>query len=140
MATEFDSKKWGAVIAIPFGAANATTGESNTDLTCAGGQTTLFVAPASGSIMGISANCPAITAGTITLKPHKASTEFAETGVPTAVLSSANDTNGTYATVRPDALRFVAGDAIGISMTSTTTLDPTNTLDVEAVLFVQLDA
>lgn len=140
MATEFDAKKWGAIIAVPFGAANATTGESNTDLTCAGGQTTLFVAPAAGSVLGISANCGAVTAGTITLKPHKASTEYAEVGVPAPVLSSANDTNGTYATVRPDALRFVAGDTLGISMTSTTTLDPTNTLDVEAVLFVQLDA
>lgn len=140
MATEFDSKKWGAIIAIPFGAANATTGEDATDLTCGGGQTTLFVAPASGSVLGLSANCPAITAGTVTLQVHKASTEFAETGAPVAVLSSANDTNGTYATVRPDALRFAAGNTLGISMTSTTTLDPTNTIDVEAVLFVQLDA
>lgn len=139
MTTEFDSKKWGAVLAVPFGAANATTGEDATDLTCAGGQSTVFIVPAAGSVLGISANCAAITAGSVTLTPHKASTEFTQTGVPQPVLSSANDTNGTYATIRPGVLRFVAGDAIGISMTSTTTLNPTNTLDVEAVLFIQLN-
>ncbi len=140
MATEFDGKKWGTILAIPFGAANATTGEADTDLTAAGGQTTLFVAPGAGSVIGISANSPAITAGSVTLSPHKAGTEFTESGTPAPVLSSANDTNGTYATVRPGALSFVAGDTLGISMTTTTTLDPTNTVDVEAVLFIQLDA
>ena len=140
MATEFDSKKWGAILAIPFGAANATTGESNTDLTAAGGQTTVFIVPAGGSILGISASCPAITAGSVTLTPHKASTEYAHLGVPQPVLSSTNDTNGTYGTIRPGVLTFAAGDAIGISMTSTTTLNPTNTIDVEAVLFIQLNA
>lgn len=139
MATEFDSAKHGTILAIPFKLTNATTGESNTDLTFAGGATTLFVAPGAGSVIGISANCAAITAGTITLKPHNAGTEFTDTGVPTAVLSSDNDTNGTYATVRPQALTFSAGATLGISATTTTTLDPTNTLDVDAVLFVQLN-
>lgn len=138
MATEFDSKKWGATLAIPFSKSNVTTGASNEDLAL-GGAGTLFVAPAAGSIIGISAYCAAITAGTITLTPHKASTEVATTGVPQPVLSSTQDTNGTYATVRPGAITFVAGDTLGISATTTTTLDPTNTLDVDAVLFIQLN-
>lgn len=138
MATEFDGQKWGAYLAIPFAKSNITTGASNEDLGLAGAGTT-FVAPAAGSIVGISASCAAVTAGTMTLTPHSASTEIATTGVPQPVLSSANDTNGTYATVRPGAITFAAGATLGISVTSTTTLDPTNTLDVDAVLFIQLN-
>lgn len=133
------SPKFGSVVAIPFKGANATTGESNTDLTWAGGTLTYFVAPVAGSVVGISATCAAITAGTITLLPHKAGTEFTETGVPSPVLSSTADTNGTYATVRANALTFAAGDTLGLSITTTTTLDPTNTLDVDATLFVVLN-
>jgi hypothetical protein len=137
MATEFDAKH-GAFLAIPFAKSNITTGASNEDLALAGALTT-FIAPAAGSVVGISGSCPAITAGTATLKPHKASTEYAEVGTPAPVLSSTQDTNGTYATVRPGALTFAAGDSLGISVTSTTTLDPTNTIDVDAVLFIQLN-
>lgn len=138
MATEFDAKKHGAILAIPFAKSNLTTGLSNSDLALGGAGTT-FVAPAAGSVIGISASCAAVTAGSATLKPHKASTEYAEVGVPSPVLSSANDTNGTYATVRPGALTFAAGDTLGISVTTTTTLDPTDSLDVDAVLFLQLN-
>jgi hypothetical protein len=139
MATEFDSKKFGAFLAIPFTLTNATTGNSNTDLLVAGGAGTVFCAPASGSVVGVSAATAAITAGTITLTPHSAGTEFAVAGTPTAVLSSAFDTNGTQGTTYPGLVRFAAGDTLGISATTTTTLNPTNTLDVDAFLFVQLD-
>lgn len=139
MSDNFDSKKFGSIVAIPFSKANLTTGESNTDLALAGG-TADFIAPVAGSIVGISAACAAITAGTITLKPHKASTEYAEVGTPAPVLNATNDVGGSYASVRPNALSFAAGDRLGISATTTTTLDPTNTLDVDAVLFIQLDA
>ena len=115
MATEFDAKKWGAVLAIPFTLTNATTGLSNSDLVFAGGGSTGFVAPGAGSVIGISARCAAITAGTITLSPHKAGTEYAESGVPTPALSSAQDTNGTYGTVRPGALTFAAGILRGLA-------------------------
>ncbi len=138
MATEFDPKKFGSMIAIPFSKSNITTQASNEDLALAGGVTT-FIAPAAGSIIGISAACAAITAGTMTLTPHKASTEYANVGTPIPALTSDNDTNGTYATVRPGAVTFAAGDALGISVTSTTTLNPTNTLDIDAVLFIQLN-
>ncbi len=138
MATEFDGKKHGAIVAIPFSKTNITTGAANEDLGLAGAGTT-FVAPAAGSIIGISASCAAITAGTMTLKAHKASTEVTVSGAPAPVLSSANDTNGTYATAPVGAVSFAAGDTLGISVVSTTTLDPTNTLDIDAVLFVQLN-
>lgn len=139
MATEFDPGKFGAILAIPFTKTNVTTGAANEDLTFAGGALPYFVAPGAGSVIGISANCAAVTGGTITLKPHIASTEFTDTGIPTTVLSSTADTNGAYATVRPGALTFAAGNTLGISATTTTTLDPTNTLDVDAVLFIQLN-
>lgn len=138
MADEFDGKKFGASIAIPFAKSNLTTGLSNSDLALAGAGT-LAVMPRGGSVVGISASCAAITAGTATLKPHKAGTEYAEIGTPAPALSSDNDTNGTYVTVRPGALTFAAGDTLGISVTTTTTLNPTDTLDVDAVLWVQLN-
>ena len=139
MATEFDSKKFGTFLSIPFTLTNATTGNSNTDLTIGGGAGTLFCAPSDGSIVGISAVTAAITAGTITLTPHAASTEYAVAGTPTAALSSSYDTNGTYGTTYPGLVTFAAGDTLGISATTTTTLNPTNTLDVDAYLFIQLD-
>ena len=136
---DFDVKKFGPIIPVPFTLTNATTGNSNTDLLFAGGANTLFVAPKAGSIVGISAATAAITAGTITLKAHKAGTEFTQTGAPAPVLSSTADTNGTYAVADVGLVRFAAGDTLGISAVSTTTLDPTNTLDIEATLFIQLD-
>lgn len=138
MSDTYDAKKHGAIIAIPFFKANLTTGASNEDLGLGGGGTT-FVAPRAGSIIGISASCAAITAGTISLTPHSASTEIATTGVPIPVLSSDNDTNGTYVNVRPGAITFAAGAQLGISATTTTTLNPTNTLDADATLFIQLN-
>jgi hypothetical protein len=138
--SEFDAKKFGSVMCVGFTLTNATTGNDNTDLKVAGGENTLFVAPTSGSIIAITAACQALTAGTVTLQAHKASTEFTAAGRPVAVLSSTADTNGTVATAATGAVRFAAGDTLGISAVSTTTLNPTNTADVEAFLFIQLDA
>lgn len=140
MSDTFDSGKHGAIFAIPFATSNVTTQAANQDMVLASGLATGYVAPRSGSIVGISAACGAITAGGIALKPHKASTEYAVAATPAPVLGADNDTNGTYANARPGALRFAAGDTIGISLSATTTaLDPTNALDVDAFLHIQLD-
>jgi hypothetical protein len=138
MSDTFDTKKHGAIIAIPFFKANLTTGASTEDL-ARGGAGVTFIAPRSGSVIGISASCAAITAGTITLTPTSAGTEIATTGVPQPALTSDNDTNGTYVNVRPGAITFAAGAQLGISATTTTTLNPTNTLDADATLFIQLN-
>lgn len=136
MSDYFDAGKHGAVVAIPFGKANLTTGESNTDLTL--NQDTLAVMPAAGSVIGIGTRVnAAITAGTITAKPHKAGTEYAEESTPAPALSSA--AQSSQATAAPGKLSFDAGDTLGVSVTTTTTLDPTNSLDIDAVLYVQLD-
>lgn len=140
MSDVFDDKKYGASVAIHFFATNVTTGASNQDLALAGSAGTYYIAPRPGSVVGITSACGAITAGTITAKPHLASTEYAQVGVPSPVLDATNDVGGTYATLRPGAIRFAAGAALGVSVTSTTTLDPTNTLDVDAYLHVVLDA
>lgn len=136
MGDEFNVKKFGAIVAFPFSKANLTTGEADTDLTA--GQGTLHVMAKGGSVvaLGIQSNA-AITAGTITAKAHSSSTEFADTGAPAPVASS--DNQGSFATVRPGAVTFDAGDSLGVSVTTTTTLDATDTLDVDAVLYVQLD-
>lgn len=136
MADTFDAGKFGAILAIPFNKANLTTGESNTDLTA--GQDTLHVMPAAGSVVGVGIRSnAALTAGTITATPQAAGTEYADTGVPQPVVNATNQ--ASYATVRPGALTFAAGATLGISVTTTTTLNPTNSVDVDAILFVQLN-
>lgn len=133
----YNAGRHGAIIAIPFVLTNATTGLANSDLVL-GGATTLLTLPWSGSVIGISARASAaLTAGTITLKAHAASTEYTQTGLPAPVISSA--AQSSYASVRPSVLTFAAGGTVGISATTTTTLDATNTLDVDAFLYVQLD-
>lgn len=140
MSDAFDSKKFGGILAIPFAATNVTTGASDQDLVLGSAlAAAVYIPPRAGSIVAISAACGAVTAGTITLKAHRTSVEVTEVGAPAPALSSNNDTNGTYATVRPGAVRFSAGQPIGLSITSTTALDPTNTLDVDAFLHIQLD-
>lgn len=129
--------KHGFPVAIGFSKANMTTGESNTDLLRGTGGT-LWTAPKAGSIVGLEITASAaITAGTITAKPHAASTEYADVGVPAPACSSA--AQGSYAVARARAIRFAAGDKIGVSVTTTTTLDPTDSLDVGASLLVVLD-
>lgn len=136
MADIFDAGKFGAILAIPFSKANVTTGESNSDLTL--GQDTLAVMPQSGSVIGVTIRAnAAITAGTITAKSQAAGTEHTDTGAPAPACSSAAQVS--YATVRPGAVTFSAGDTLGVSVTTTTTLNPTDSLDVDAILFVQLD-
>lgn len=137
MAGEFSVPGNPGPFCISFKIANATTGESNTDLSRDGGNT-LWVAPKNGSIVGIGVACSAaITAGSATFRAHSASTEIADASYPAPVCSSAN--RHSYATVRPRALTFSAGDALGVSVTTTTTLDATNTLDFDADLYVILD-
>jgi hypothetical protein len=137
MADHFDSDKFGVIMAFgPFTDANVTTGEANTDMVL--GQMNYAVAPGDGSVVGIAACADsAIVAGSITLRAHKASTEFGEYGYPAPVLSSAAQVS--YASIRPGAITFSAGDRLGLSLSTTTTLDATNVRDVDGYLFVQIE-
>ncbi len=137
MADTFNAEKFGAYLTIPFSKTNLTTGASNEDLALAGGGT-LYVAPYSGSVVALSSrSAAAITAGTITVSVHAASTELTQAASPTNALSSA--AQATYDTAAPGLVSFAAGATLGISVTTTTTLDPTNTLDVDGFLVVQLN-
>jgi hypothetical protein len=126
MADTFNPK-FGAIVALPFSVADAVTNQSNVDLASKATGGTLVTMPAAGSILGISVSASAnVTAGTATFRAHKASTEFAETGYPAPQLNStAGSSNGTYASIRPGAIKFAAGDKIGVSYTSTTDCAPT---------------
>jgi hypothetical protein len=136
MANEFDTKH-GNMVAIPFAKANAVTNQSNTDIALAGGNT-IFVAPKAGSVVGLSVNASAaLTAGTLSVRAHKDGTEFAQSGYPNPELTSS--AQESYASVRPRALTFSAGEGLGVSYTSSTTLDPTNTNDIDAILYVVFD-
>jgi hypothetical protein len=133
MADKFDPK-YGQVVALgPFTAANITTGAANQDLALASVGSTITMLHA-GSVIGLSLEpYGTVTGGSITASAHKSSSELANTPAP---VSDETNTLGTYATVRPGVVSFAAGDKLGVSVTSTTTLAPTNTVDVAAVLYV----
>lgn len=136
MADKFDPK-FGQVVALgPFTAANITTGAANQDLALASAGTTITMLHA-GSVVGLSLEpVGTVTGGSITASVHASSTEYGNTPAP---VSDATNTAGTYATARPGAVTFSAGAKLGVSVSSTTTLAPTNTVDVAAVLYVVYD-
>ena len=139
MTDIFDAGKFGAIVALPFQVANAVTSATNTDLTVPGGANTLYVMPHAGSVVGISVKASAdVTAGSANFRAHKASTEFADSGYPNPTLDATNS-NASYAKVNHGALRFAAGNSIGVSYSSTTDAAPTNTNDYDVLLFVSLD-
>ena len=140
MGDEFNAGKYGAILTIPFTASNIATNATATDLTRAGG-TDRWVPPKSGSVIGISVRLSAaITAGTLSFRAHKDSTEFAQSGYPNPSLASTSGiSQESYASIRPGVLVFSADEGVGISFASSTDMAPTNTNDVDADLFVQLD-
>ncbi len=141
MGDEFNAGKYGAILALPFGVANAVTNQTNTDLTVADvSADTLHLMPKSGSVVGISIHASAaVTAGTVSFRAQKDGTEFAQTGYPNPGLESVTNSQESYASIRPGVLTFSAGDALGVSYTSSTDAAPTNTNDYSVLLFVQLD-
>lgn len=141
MGDEFDAGKFGAVVGLPFGVANAVTAQTNTDLTASDATyvNTLFVMPAGGSVVGISVQASAaVTVASAIFRAHKDGTEYAIAGYPAPTLDTTN-TQQSYASIRPGVLTFSAGEGLGVSYTSTTNMAPTNTNDFTAVLWVQLD-
>ena len=138
MADHYDAGKFGSVVVFgPFTASNVTTEASNQDL--AVGQMNYAVVPYGGSVVGISACLSAaVSAGSITVRAHKASTELGAYGYPTAVLDATN-TIASYGSAAPGAVTFSAGDRLGLSIVSTTTLDA-ETKEIDAYLILQLNA
>ena len=143
MGDEFNAGKYGAVVALVYGVANAVASQTNTDLTLSDATyvNTLATMPKGGSVVGISVQAStALTAGTCSFRAHKDGTEFAQSGYPNPGLNSvAGTTTESYATIRPGVLTFSADEAIGVSYTSDATFAPTNTNDFAAILWVQLD-
>ena len=138
--TDYFDPKFGAIVPIPFGVANGVTNKTNEDLAGPGADAnTLVLMPKSGSIVGISVQASAaVTAGTVTFRAHKDGTEFPQSGYPAPVLNATNG-NESHASIRPGALTFAAGDALGVSYTSSTDAAPTDSNDYGAILWVQLD-
>jgi hypothetical protein len=137
MADYFDGKKFGSVVAFgPFTAANVEDDSSNVDL--AYGQSSYAIMPVGGSVIAVSvyANA-AVTHGSGTVRAHSSSTELADTGYPAPVLNATN-TQVSYASVRPGAVTFSAGDKLGLSIVTDTTWSP-ETLEVDGWLFVQFN-
>ena len=137
MADIYDPK-YGAILAIPFHKTNVTTEAANEDCLAQDGVGTLHIMPAAGSVLGLTINASgAITAGSIAARVHSSGTEIATTGYPTDTATSTNE--NSYSHPAPGALRFAAGAMLGVSVSGTTTLDPTNTEDVTCLLIVALD-
>ena len=143
MGDEFNAGKYGAIVALDFGVANAVTNKTNEDLTFSDAtyNNTLVNMPKGGSVIGISVHASAaVTAGTVSFAAHKDGTEFAQSGFPNPTLNStAGTSQESYASIRPGILTFSADEALGVSYTSATDAAPTNTNDYSAVLWVQLD-
>lgn len=145
MGSDFVNPKFGSVVAIPFAVANAITQRTNTDMVLPGGNT-LAVMPFAGSVIGLGVRASAeVTAGAATFKAHKDGTEFSDVGAINVGIAANTDTTAvddleTQGTCRPGVMRFNAGDAIGVSYSSSTDLNPTNTNDFDAVLVVMLDS
>ena len=137
MPSDVFHPKFGGVVGIPFTVSNAVTAQTAVDLTLAGGNT-LIIAPQAGSVVGVAVKASAnVTGGTIAFSPHKASTEFAQSGFPNPTLTSAAGvSNASYATVRPGVCTFAAGDTLGVSYTSATDMAPSSTSDFDVVLYV----
>lgn len=139
MADHFDAGKFGAIVPFTFYIQDATTGASDTDLQFTADTTTVTM-PYSGSVVGISVGASAdVVGGAATFKAHKASAEYADSGAPAVVLNETNS-NAAYGTIRPGVLKFSAGQKVGVSVTTSSDLDPTNSADFTAVLWVQLNA
>jgi hypothetical protein len=138
MADHYDAGKFGSFVVFgPFTAENVTTEASNQDL--AVGQMSYAVVPYGGSVVGIAACLSAaVSAGSITVRAHKAGTELDAYSYPTAVLDATN-TISSYGSAAPGAVTFSAGDRLGLSITGSATLDA-ETKEVDAYLIVQLNA
>jgi len=135
MAGEFTTEHFG--FALPYAVANAVTNAADVDLTLTGGNT-LMVMPKAGSVIGIAVRATAdLTAGSATFEVHKDGTEYADKSAP--VLTLSDTVQESYASVRRGALTFAAGEAVGVSYSSSTDAAPTNTNDYDAVLFVAFD-
>lgn len=143
MGNDYYHEKFGAFLALPFGIANAVTAAAAVDLHYSDivMNNTLFIPPASGSVVGISVAASAeVTAGSVSFAAHKDGTEFTQTGYPNPTLNTtAATTQESYVNVRPGVLTFAAGEGLGVSYTSSTDCAPTNTNDYAVTLFVQLD-
>jgi hypothetical protein len=141
MGDEFDAGKYGAIVALQFGVANAVTEKTAEDLTTADASAvnTLVTMPKAGSVVGITVDASAeVTAGTVTFAAQKDGTEFAQSGFPNPGLSTTY-TNKTYASIRPGVLTFSAGEAVGVSYTSSTDMEPTDSNDFSVLVLVQFD-
>ena len=141
MPSDVFHPKFGNAVAIPFKVANAVTAQTAVDLSMDGGNT-LAVALHGGSVVGIGVVTNAdITAGTIAFSPHKAGTEFAQSGFPNPTLSSAVGVSAaSYASVRPGVCTFSDGDTLGVSYTSSTDMAPSSTNDFDVLLYVVYNA
>jgi hypothetical protein len=145
MGSDFVNSKHGNVVAIPFTIENATVSTTAVDLALAGGNVTLVPMPFDGSIVGISARAStAIDTGSATFQVHKEGTEYSDQSALSVKIEATTDTTSdvdleTQGSVRPGVMRFSAGDAIGVSYTSSTDMDPTNSNDFDVILFAVLE-
>jgi hypothetical protein len=140
MADTFNPK-FGNMVAIPFTVSNPDTGASNTDIKVSSGINSLVPMPLAGSVVGISVKGnDNLTAGTITVKAHIASTEWTDAGALSVQLTSASgSSNAKYSSVRPGVMQFSAGNEIGVSYSTAAAYAPT-TIDFDVVLFVMFNA
>lgn len=137
---DYFNPKFGSVVRLGFHVSNVDTGQANVDLSCNSQIGTLLTMPYSGSVVGLAVKANAnVTAGTVAFAVHKDSTEYPDQSQLSITLTTAaGSSNKGYGTVRPNVLRFSAGDGMGVSVSSATNLAAT-TVDYNADLYVVFD-
>jgi hypothetical protein len=92
-----------------------------------------------GSVVGLSATGSAVVTGDdAVFSVHSNGTELTDPQSPQVTLDTTT-TNYGYDTARPQAVRFAAGDKLGVSVTTAAGFLPDGTAEFIAVLFVQFD-
>lgn len=101
---------------------------------------TLAVMPGKGSIVGVTVvGTAVVTAGEGVWTPHLAGTEYTDVSVPKVTLDTTTTNNG-YATARPNAVKFVAGATLGLSVTTNAGFLPDGSAEFIGTLFVKFES
>lgn len=115
------------IIPYQFSEANLAVSQTDTDVPILGADTTTYLMPANGFIVGYAIGKSANhTAGSL---------DFDLTIDGTSTLTIAADTTSVYAFVPVPNEYFAAGSTLGVTYTSDGSLDPT-TVDVAVTVFV----
>ncbi len=120
------------LVTIPFAQTNVAASQTDVQLKDASGQVEGVSMPFAGEVVAIGADLSAAgTAGSLTIGATKGGTENAATTMTITTQSAA------VKTLPRGTMRFVAGDKLGVEITTNASWEPI-TADLVVVLYVAL--